>query len=433
MSRHERRTMHTAIHSIAHLHRRVSLLEQRMMYFMGIDWADDKHDICVLDSTGQVIRDFQIPNDNRGTDILRKRIQRLDGPVKILIERSDGLLVDWLVRNGHTVYTAAPHLLHHRRPRRAKDDKGDAYLLAHLLRIEDPEVRPLAARSDIVEELRQLLRAYDDMVQEQRRQGNRLVYLLKQYYPAVLKLFCQPYRLIALDFLERYPNLEIARSASLDDLRQFLRDHRYASMNTEEKAIQMYNIVHEPQLAATVQNGMMTHVQVLIPILRHIYRSRYALKRRILQLVPAHPDAEWWMTIPGAQSLARARLLAWIGDDRSRFPTPNSLQATAGTAPVTRRSGKSRSVEFRTACSHKMRKALDDLARQSVKKSAWAREYYDSQITRGHGSARAYRALANRWLSIIWKLWQTNTPYDEATHISNRTRKAQPRPLQRAS
>src|SRR3990172_4035872 len=147
------------------------------MYFMGIDWADNKHDICVLDKKGQIMREFEISNDQRGFDILRKRMARLDGgDVKINIERSDGLLVDWLVRNGHAVYLTPPLTLHHRRPRRSKNDRGDAYLLAHLLRIEDPECRPLAWRSDLVEELRQLLRAYDDMVQEQRRQGNRLIY-----------------------------------------------------------------------------------------------------------------------------------------------------------------------------------------------------------------------------------------------------------------
>lgn len=91
------------------------------------------------------------------------------------------------------VYLTPPLSLHHRRPRRSKNDKGDAYLLAHLLRIGDQECRPLARRSEMVEYLRQLLRAYDHMVQEQRRQGNRLTYLLKQYYPVALQVFCQPY------------------------------------------------------------------------------------------------------------------------------------------------------------------------------------------------------------------------------------------------
>lgn len=402
------------------------------MYYIGIDWADQKHDICVLDQDGNKVREFEISHDKRGFDILRKRIERLDGEVRINIERSDGLLVDWLVRNHHDVYLTPPLSLHHRRPRRSKNDKGDAYLLAYLLRIEDPECRPLAKRSDLIEELRQLLRAYDDMVQEQRRQGNRLIYLLKQYYPAALRLFCQPYRLIALAFLEKYPTPELGRALTLDDIRQFLREHRYSGRKIDVKAIEMYEELQAPAPTAGVQAGMVLHVQMLIPILRHIYNDRTELRKRIVHAFPGHPDAAWWQTIPGASNLTGARLLAWIGDDRERFPTANALQATAGTVPVTRRSGKSKTVEFRKGCSHKLRSAADDLARQSVKKSKWAREYYDAQLARGHGSARAYRALANRWLGIIWKLWQTRIAYDEKVHMANRLKSQPKAELQRA-
>ena len=402
------------------------------MYFMGIDWADEKHDICVLDPQGKVIREFDISHDQRGFDILRKRIARLDDAIKINIERSDGLLVDWLIRNGYAVHLTPPLSLHHRRPRRSKNDKGDAYLLAHLLRIEDPECRPLAQRSDLVEKLRQLLRAHDDMVQEQRRQGNRLIYLLKQYYPAAVKLFCQPYRLIGLAFLEKYPTPESGRTATIEDLRQFLHENHYGSRKIEDKVIEMHQLLQAPAPTAGMQDGLVIHVQVLIPLLRHIYHSRTDLRNRILQAFPTHPDSVWWQTLPGAQNLTGARLLAWIGDDRTRFPSANALQATAGTVPVTRRSGKSKSVEFRTGCSHKLRKAADDLARQSVKKSGWARAYYDAQLARGHNPARAYRALANRWLSVAWKLWQTRSVYDEHLHLANRLKSQPKAELQRA-
>jgi transposase len=196
--------------------------------------------------------------------------------------------------------------------------------------------------------------------------------------------------------------------------------------------LELYDILQAPAVRATVQDGLVIYTQMLIPLLRHIYRSRRDLEKQITGSFRGHPDAAWWLTIPGSQGLTAARLLAWIGDDRSRFPTPTSLQATAGTVPITRRSGKSKSVEFRTACSHKIRKAVDDLARQSVKKCHWAQAYYDSQINRGHGSARAYRALANRWLSIVWKLWQTGQAYDEQVHLANRALKGQGAGLQKA-
>jgi len=390
------------------------------MYYIGIDWADEKHDLCVLAENGAVHSAFEISNDQRGFDSLRKRLGRLNAPFRINIERTDGLLVDWLVRNRHPVYVTPPVAMHHRRPRRSKTDQSDAYLLAHLLRIEDSECRPIARRSNSVEYLRQLLRAYDCTLQEQRRFGNRLIYLLKLYYPAALKAFCQPYRLIAMTFLERFPTPEAARQATLDELRQFLHEEKYGGKKLELKVLELYDTLQAPAAKAEIQEGSVIHMKMLIPILRHIYRSRRALEKQIVEAFQGHPDAAMWLTIPGAQRLTAARLLAWIGDDRDRFPNVNVLQATAGTVPVTRRSGKSKSVEFRTACSHKIRKAVDDLSRQSVKKSNWARAYYDAQIERGHGAARAYRALGNRWLSIIWKLWQTNQAYDEQIHMANR-------------
>jgi transposase len=402
------------------------------MFWIGIDWADSKHDVCVLNAEGDIHSEFEFGNDVDGFEKLRKRIKRLNGEIRINIERSDGLLVDWLVRNQFKVHITPPLTVHHRRPRRSKDDRSDAYLLAYLLYVKDPECRLLAQRSDLVEHLRQMLRAYDSMLREQRRFGNRLTYLLKQYYPAALQAFCQPHRLIALAFLESYPTPEAAREATVDDLRQFLQDEKYRGKKLEIKAYELYDVLQAPAPRASVQEGLVMHVQMLIPMLRQIYRNRVDLEKRIVHSFQGHPDAVWWQQFPGAKRLTAARLLAWIGDDRGRFPTANSLQATAGTVPVTRRSGKSKSVEFRTACSHKLRKAADNLARQSVKSCPWAQAYYDSQKSRGHGSTRAYRALGNKWLKIIWTLWRSGALYDEGIHLANRRNKGQHLPLQRA-
>jgi transposase len=154
----------------------------------------------------------------------------------------------------------------------------------------------------------------------------------------------------------------------------------------------------------------------------------------MVQVFNTHPDAPLWRSIPGATGpLTSARLLAWIGDDRARFPAAQILQATAGTAPVTRRSGKSRSVEFRRACSHPLRKTFDHLARQSIKHSGWANAYFHDQLGRGHARPRAYRALANRWARIVWTLWQSHTLYDEATHLANRMKKNRAAPAAAAA
>jgi transposase len=390
------------------------------MHYLGIDWADEKHDICLLAGDGRVLSQFIISNDLYGFQKLANRLTQLT-EVKVNIERSDGLLVDWLVSQGWDIYVTPPSVLHHRRPRRSKDDKGDAHLLAQLLRSEDVECRALAIHSPTIYHLRQLLQAYDGVIREQRRLGNQFIHLLKAYYPAALQAFCVPHRLITLAFVERFPTPQAAKAATFADLETFLKAQRYQYIDT--KLPELYALLQRPAPAAAVQAGLVDHVLLLVPLLRHLCHNRDGLEKKILEVFSTHPESRWWRHLPGAGPLTAARLLAWIGDNRKRFPSPEVLQAVAGTVPVTRRSGKQHSVEFRTACCHPLRKAMDDFARLSVKKSGWARAYYYEQKARGRKPARAYRALANRWLNIIWKLWQTGEVYDEGIHVANRSRR----------
>jgi transposase len=392
------------------------------MHFVGIDWADQKHDICITGADGRILHEFEIAHNLKGFHKLKAYLDPLPD-VKINIERSDGLLVDWLTRQPWPIYITPPNATNKRRPSRSKSDRGDAELMADLVRRQVNECRPLVTRGETVEHLRQLLRAYDGVLREQRRLGNRLIYQLKQYYPASLKAFSRPNNLISLAFLERYPTPDAAKAATVDDLHDFLREQRYGGKKLDVKLAELYQLLQAPAPRATVEAGSAVHVQVLIPLLRHLFQSRRRLANEALTVFPDHPDAGWWMLFPGSQELTAARLLAWVGDDRSRFPEPWILQAIAGTSPLPRSSGKARGAEFRYACSHPLRKAVDDFARQSVRHSNWARDYLNSQLARGHGPARAYRALGNRWMSIVWKLWQTGEVYDEAIHIANRAHK----------
>ncbi len=394
------------------------------MHYLGIDWADEKHDVCLLAADGRVMSRLSIAHDLTGFQKLFELLTSL-GEVSINLERSDGLLVDWLSNQSWPIYITQPVAVHHRRPRRSKDDRGDAYLLAHLLRVGDPECRRLLTHSPIVQHLKQLTQAYDSVLREQRRLTNRLIYLLKQYYPTALKAFAVPHSTIMLTFLEQYPTPQAARAASHADLCAFLKACHYRG--ADKKASELHQRTQLPAPQARVQSGLVEHVRVLLPLLKSLFRSRADLEKQIDHVFSSHPDASWWKSLPGLNGpLTVARLLAWIGDNRERFPSAQVLQAVAGTVPVTRRSGKQVQVEFRVACCHELRKAMDDMARQSVKHSGWARAYLEEQHARGRHAARAYRALANRWLSIIWKLWTTRTAYDEQVHVLNRSRRGRP-------
>ncbi|MCI0708662.1 MAG: IS110 family transposase [Chloroflexi bacterium] len=389
------------------------------MYYLGIDWADDKHDVCLLAETGQILSQFVIGHNWSGFQTLAETLDALPD-VKINIERRDGLLIDWLVERGADIFVMHPHALAARRPRRSKHDQSDAYLLAHLLRLDDLECRPLIVQSPIVEHLKQLVIAYDRLMQEQRRLGNQLVFYLKQYYPIAIDLFSSPVRhLIALDFVEQFPTPQLAQSLTLTDLQAFLASHHYRYM---ERLPQLYQHLQQPIPIARVQTGWVEHVKCLIPLLRYLIHSKTAIQRQITTVFKTHPDASFWQSLPGVGPLTAARLLAHIGDNRDRFPSAMVLQAIAGTAPITRSSGKHLAVEFRRACSHPLRAATDDLARLSVRESGWAAACFNEQLARGHAKPRAYRALANRWMRIIWKCWTTGEPYDEVKHVMNRAK-----------
>jgi transposase len=389
------------------------------MHYVGIDWADQKHDICVQAADGRVLTEFKISHDWRGFERLRTTLKALE-PLEINLERSDGLLVDWLVSQGWAIFVTPPTVVAKRRPRRSKDDSSDARLLATLRRVKDEDSRPLMLQSELVEELRQVTQAFDQLQVQQQRMTNQLRQVLKQYYPAAIDLFRELHAPLSLAFLTTYSTPEAARAASREDLQTFFEQQHYRWM---DKVDAIYQQLQQPMLAARVSAGYVSHVAALVVMLQTLHEQLRKLKRRMKTLFAAHPQAAWWQTFPGAGPLTSARLLATIGDQRDRFPSAPSLQTLAGTVPVTRRSGKKTAVEFRLACSKPLRNAVTDLARNSVRQGGWARSYFHNQLALGHTPTRAYRALANRWLKIIWTLWQRREPYDEMVHVANRSRR----------
>jgi transposase len=389
-----------------------------MAHFVGIDWAMTKHDICIQTEDGRIVSECVIAHSMEGFQQLAHLLEALD-EVHIVLERSDGLLVDWLLQQSWSVYMIHPSVLNHRRPRRSKDDRGDAYLLAYLLRVKDPDCRLVSRSSPLVQQLKQAATAYDNALMDERRYGNRLKYLLRQYYPQVIHAFPSTGSLTCLTFLETYPTPQQGKSVSMSELEAFLAEQRYSARQRQLPRI--YAGLQADTPSAAYPEAYVFRLKTLIPQFRCAIEQRKRCEKQLVTLFKQHPEADWWQGFPGVGDLTGARLLAYIGDDRTRFPRPDVLQAVAGTAPVTRRSGKQVKVEFRKACAKPLRKTAVQMARNSIRDSGWARSYYHEQLARGHAKSRAFRALANRWLAIVWKLWQTNEIYDEAIHLANRS------------
>lgn len=390
-----------------------------MQTFIGIDWASNKHDICALAPDGRVLSQTIISNDMKGFQQLQTYLKSL-GDVQLAIERPNGLLVEFLLQHSWDIRFVPPNVTAARRPRRHKSDLGDAYLLANLLRMNDPECRLIERDSQLVLNLRQITQAHMQLQNERTRLSNQLHYVLKQYYPTLLNLFSHLAQPLTLTFLVHYPTPSDSQALSIEELRQFLKSQRYSHMRRLQT---IYEMLQEPTQHSEAENGYVQHMLSLVAVLRVVVDEVSRLEKELIKQFKQHPEADWWLQFPGLGAVNGARLLARVGDNRSNFKSADELRAVAGTVPITQRSGKRKRVIFRTHCSHTLRKAFYDLAMKSKPHSSWAKDYFDSQLKRGHAKPRANRALANRWAGIIWKLWQTRGKYDESVHIANRSRK----------
>ena len=369
------------------------------MYYLGIDWATEKHDLCLLDEAGVIVQQLKIEQSNAGFKHFEELVSCYGAAnIRFNIERSDGLLVDWMVAHGWAVHITPPVVVAHRRPRRSKSDPSDAYLLAYLLRLKDPDCRPLTRSSPLVLHLRELARALDSTISDQRRLANSLNYLLYQYFPAANRLFAHVECLICLAFLEAFPTLEEARALTRNKLKLFLKKHDYKFMDRLDF---IYAQLQAPMPTAAVSAGYIAQVQIIIPLLRQLHRTRSRLERELPALFMSNPEAAWWKSFPGSHGpLTPARLLAWIGDDCSRFPNAETLQAIAEQPPSPGAGRKPSLWSFakpaRTRCgkrstTSRARACVTALGQDSIWTSRW-----------GEGTTR--RVLTGRWRTAGRKL-----------------------------
>jgi Transposase IS116/IS110/IS902 family len=249
---------------------------------------------------------------------------------------------------------------------------------------------------------------------------------LLRYYPAALEVFSELMAPISLAFICAYPTPEAATQLSYADFSVFARQHQhhqpqkwpgcYARLQAQQPAAALSTVV--------VYQAEAVHLaQLLLATLQTKQQTLRELKRCFSQ----HPDAPIFSSLPGTGDFLAPALLAKFGEERRRFPEPVDVQALAGTCPVTESSGKRRWVHYRQACDHDFRYIMHLWAKESLRQSPFAAAYYHQVRPRCDSESHAYRCLANRWLAIVWKLWQTRQPYDESYHLRQRALRSQPR------
>lgn len=387
--------------------------------YVGIDWADDHHDVYVTDEGAKALNSFRIAHSYEGVEKLRKQLGKLSNKpdnILVAIESHHGLLIYALLEAGYTVYPINPKAMDRYRDRyrmsSSKSDPQDAMVLANILRTDLHLYKPLPKEMVADARLRELTRAHKSLGQQKVKLMNQLTTQLKSYYPVALQLFSKLDQEITLAFLENFPTPEKAATASLQELQKFFHEQGYSCPG---KVPFIYQSLQQPALRAPSDMGDIhtTIVLTIIPVLRSLVIEIEKLAGEVIEEFNRHPGHDIFSSLPTGEITA-ARLSGELGNDGVRYPTREYLQTAAGTSPVTRRSGKNILVFFRWQCNKHLRDAFQNLARDSVVKCKWAKEYFTRQLALGHKPSRAYRALANRWAAIIWKMLQDSKCFDKA-------------------
>jgi transposase len=396
--------------------------------FVGIDWGGGFHQVCLLDPAGSVLAGRRVGHDVDGFGELDRLLAASAAPVRVAIERAEGLLVEHLLDLGLdlpvTVYCVSPKISARARERYrlapTKSDSFDAFVLADTLRHEHPHWRSLSRPSPLLAELRAVSRDREGLVEDQRSVESQLRAVLEAYHPAPLHLFSSLDRDIALAFLRDYPTPQKAACLGEARMAAFCARHGYSGRTTPAELLARLR----PHLLAGTAGttaGKAFAAQRLGERLALLNSQLRDYDRHLCQLLDAHPDAAIFRSFPGLGPVTAATLLAEMGEDRARYPTDRALLTDIGLAPVTRQSGRTRQVHFRYAANHRMRHAVDWWAFTSIRESDWARGAYDAARARGHGKYRALRGLGARWTRILWRCWTDHTTYDPARHTAKRT------------
>lgn len=400
------------------------------MYYVGIDWATKKHDIYITDDSGKKLTAFEISDNQGGLTLLVKQVQKFttnQGEVLFAMETDKGLLVEFLLDCGYTVYSINPKAVDRFRDRYrvsgAKTDPIDAMVLANILRTDRHNFRPILPDSELAREVKILARDRKELVHEKVRITNQITSALKNYFPVALEMFDDLASHDAIDFLKEYPTYEEARKLSRKKIEDFFKKHRVHLPN--EKANKIYGLLHQPQIKVPefIIRAKRKLVFALLAQLDPLLLEIKKYEEEIENLSRKHPDSKIYLSLPGMGKTLSARILGELGDNRDKYKSCNGAQCHAGTAPITKFSGKSkRTVRIRRSCNKELRDALQLFAFCSVRRSKWAKEFYYEHRAKGNTHSQALRALANRWLEIIYAILKKKQFYDENYHASLRDR-----------
>ncbi len=400
--------------------------------FVGIDWADAKHDVCIQGADSEQ-REFDIiPHRVELIDQWAQSLhQRFGGPIAVAVELTKGPIVYALQKyDFFVIYPVNPTTLAKYReaftPSRAKDDPTDAELAVDLILRHPERFTPLQPQSVEMRTLTSLVEQRRHLVDDKNRITNRLRSALKQYYPQTLDWFEDIDTLLFCDFIMRWPTLTQVNRARNNTLKTFFHQHNMRFVQVLEGRLTSIKASSLLTMDDAVIIPYRLQALVLVEQLRVTLAAIKRFDEEIEKLANKHIDYALFSALPGAGPSLAPRLLVAFGEHRERYHNAADLQKYAGVAPVTERSGKKCWVHWRWQCPTFLRQTFVEWAAQTINKSFWAGEYYRQQRAKGSTYQAAVRALAFKWIRILYRCWQTRTPYNESTYLKALERRGSP-------
>lgn len=405
-----------------------SVSEPDFAAFVGLDWADQKHAWRLAVAGSENWEQGELQNTPEELQTWAAELyQRFGGrPVAVCLEQSRGAVVFQLSRFPHLeLFPVHPTTLARYRqaffPSGSKNDPGDSGLLLELVKRHRDRLQRLQPETEATRLLQMLVEHRRKLVHERTALSNRLTAWLKSYFPQVLGWIDDIDSPLGCALLERYPTLQELQRCHAGTLQRFFQQHNCRS---EERIQQRLQAISQATPAVTdgalLQAGA-SITRTLVASLKVLGDSIAQLDTEIAAAVAQHPEAPLFSHLPGAGAVLGPRLLVAFGTQRQRYRSARDLQCYSGIAPVTEQSGHTRWVHFRFACPKFLRQTFQEFAAHSIRSSVWARAFYDMYLAHHprdqHRHQAAVRALAYKWIRVLFRCWQSQTPYDEEVYL----------------
>ena len=398
--------------------------------FVGVDWGDQEHALCVLTPDGRAIHQGMLKQkpEEIAAWVAQLRARFGQRPVAICLEQSRGALMYALMQYEFLILCPInpAQLAAYRKalyPSGAKNDPGDAELAARFVREHIDRLRVWQPDDENSRALRMLSEQRRQWVEQRVALENQLRQRLKETYPKALELFRGDLHAEAyLAFLAKFPTLAELRRASPRQLAQYLPKLRRQPDEPSLEQLQLERVQAIRQaMPLTKDRAILEHARLVIvhavAQIRSLNQAIAECEQKIDEFFAQHPDRDLYTSLPGAGSALAPRMAGALGTDREKFQSAEEIQQMTGIAPVTRSSGKTKVVQMRWACPKYLRQTFHEFARCSARSSAWAAAYVEMRRAAGTPLQVIIRGLAFKWQRIIFRCWKDRQPYDEQRYL----------------